>query len=459
MPYTAFMSYKQAADHKLAPKLHSALHRFARPFYRLRVVHVFRDAASLSATTKLSPKLVQAVRDSEHFILLASPGAAQSYWVGQEVGTWLDSRPDALDRLLIALTEGSIAWDQARGDFDWEKTDALPPELAGKFSTEPLYVDLRWARTAEDLSLRNPQFLDAVATLAAPLHGKPKDILTGEDVRWHRRFQLAAIVIFGALIALTGVTSWLAYTSNAQAQELIKTNKRLNEERDRADKNAKDAREQAETARKNEVRANNERIRADENAAKERRQAEIAIQNEMRATENERAARINEANLYQERGRERLLADEPISAALYLNAAYQQRTDLKLGDDPALRFLLAQAMRPIDAKIHSLEDHTNAVTSAVFSPDGARIVTASWDKTAKVWDARTGAKLVDLAGHDSSVKSAVFSPDGARIVTASYDNTAKVWDVHLETRSSAEIAEILAKRAPVKLENGGVVQK
>ncbi len=90
------------------------------------------------------------------------------------------------------------------------------------------------------------------------------------------------------------------------------------------------------------------------------------------AYQKQREAFIGQANLYQEQGRERLLADEPISAALYLNAAYQQRTERKLGDDPALRFLLAQAMRPIDAQLLSLEDHTNAVTSAVFSPDGAR---------------------------------------------------------------------------------------
>jgi hypothetical protein len=39
------------------------------------------------------------------------------------------------------------------------------------------------------------------------------------------------------------------------------------------------------------------------------------------------------------------------------------------------------------------------------------------------------------------------------------DKTAKVWDVHLETRSSAEIAKTLAKRAPVKLEPGVIAPK
>ena len=70
----------------------------------------------------------------------------------------------------------------------------------------------------------------------------------------------------------------------------------------------------------------------------------------------------------------------------------------------------------------------DVVNSASFSPDGSRIVTASEDKTAKVWDAKTGAELLTLKGHTGGVYSASFSPDGSRIVTASEDQTAKVWD-------------------------------
>jgi hypothetical protein len=68
------------------------------------------------------------------------------------------------------------------------------------------------------------------------------------------------------------------------------------------------------------------------------------------------------------------------------------------------------------------------VHSAAFSPDGSRIVTGSWDRTARVWDARTGSLLLELKGHTSGVHSAAFSPDGSRIVTGSWDRTARVWD-------------------------------
>ena len=68
------------------------------------------------------------------------------------------------------------------------------------------------------------------------------------------------------------------------------------------------------------------------------------------------------------------------------------------------------------------------MSSAQFSPDGKRIVTASQDKTARVWDAQSGQPLTEPLKHDNKVNSAQFSPDGKRIVTASDDNTARVWD-------------------------------
>ena len=76
----------------------------------------------------------------------------------------------------------------------------------------------------------------------------------------------------------------------------------------------------------------------------------------------------------------------------------------------------------------TLKGHEDGVRSAAYSPDGERIVTASEDKTAKVWDANTGQELMTLAGHGGPVGSAMYSPDGHQIVTASADKTAKVWD-------------------------------
>jgi tetratricopeptide (TPR) repeat protein len=80
------------------------------------------------------------------------------------------------------------------------------------------------------------------------------------------------------------------------------------------------------------------------------------------------------------------------------------------------------------AEALTLKGHTDWVHSASFSPDGTRIVTTSGDKTVRVWDAKTGAEALTLKGHTDRVYSASFSPDGTRIVTASFDLTARVWD-------------------------------
>ena len=75
-----------------------------------------------------------------------------------------------------------------------------------------------------------------------------------------------------------------------------------------------------------------------------------------------------------------------------------------------------------------LEGHSDSVTQAAFSPDGQRIVTGSWDKTARVWNASNGQTLARLQGHTDKVVHMAFSPDGHRIVTASWDRTARVWN-------------------------------
>jgi hypothetical protein len=80
-------------------------------------------------------------------------------------------------------------------------------------------------------------------------------------------------------------------------------------------------------------------------------------------------------------------------------------------------------------QIPALQGHSGPVWSASFSPDGQRIVTASSDNSARLWDAATGKEIATLQGHTDSILSAAFGPDGERIVTASWDHTARLWDV------------------------------
>jgi WD40 repeat protein len=90
--------------------------------------------------------------------------------------------------------------------------------------------------------------------------------------------------------------------------------------------------------------------------------------------------------------------------------------------------------------------HTAGFTSAAFSPDGKMIVTASRDKTARLWDVASGQQLRSLEGHTDAVYSAAFSPDGKMIVTASSDKTARLWTGSIE--GLLKQAEGLIQREP-----------
>jgi tetratricopeptide (TPR) repeat protein len=209
MKYEAFLSYSHAADERLGAVLQASLQRFAKPWYRLRAVNVFRDKTGLAVTPALWPSIEAALAACDFFILMAGPEAAASPWVAREVEWWRANR--SIDTLLIVLTGGELVW--SNDDFDWQRTTALPSALQHAFPHEPLHLDLRWARTADHLSLRDPRFQEAVADLAAPLRGATKDSLIGEDVRQHRRTRLVAWSAGAMLVLLTGASltaGWMA---------------------------------------------------------------------------------------------------------------------------------------------------------------------------------------------------------------------------------------------------------
>jgi WD40 repeat protein/class 3 adenylate cyclase len=93
-------------------------------------------------------------------------------------------------------------------------------------------------------------------------------------------------------------------------------------------------------------------------------------------------------------------------------------------EDKTARIWKAKTGQPIGTPL----EHKGWVSSASFSLDGTRIVTASWDNTARIWDTETGQPIGTPLEHKSVVRSASFSRDGTRIVTASSDGTARVWD-------------------------------
>jgi WD40 repeat protein len=96
---------------------------------------------------------------------------------------------------------------------------------------------------------------------------------------------------------------------------------------------------------------------------------------------------------------------------------------------PWLRPLLPVLHPPGTSLLRTLEGHSDSVKGVAMTPDGKRAVSASSDKTLKVWDLETGRALRALEGHSDPVNGVAVTPDGKRAVSASDDETLKVWDL------------------------------
>lgn len=239
MGYDGFISYSHD-DADTASRLQSGLQQFAKPWWRRRALHVFRDDANLGANPALWESIASALDDSEWLVVLLSPDAAQSEWVDREVAHWVAS--DDCSRVLLVLLEGEFGWRD--GDVHGD----IPPSLEGAFSEEPRWVDLRFARDPGRLSLADPRFADAVADLASTMRRVPKDELAGEEVRQHRRTVVTAWAAVVALLALAIAAVGFGISSARSADEAREQAARADANAERADAVAAEALAEAERA-------------------------------------------------------------------------------------------------------------------------------------------------------------------------------------------------------------------
>jgi len=197
--FKAFLSYSRV-DRNLAATLQRSLETFAKTGNAPRRYRIFRDEATLPAGGSLPERLRGAVTASEFLIVIASPDAAHSPWVLQEIQSFLERHPAG--RLLIVLARGHLRWDGNANDFVRDAETAFPP--IQPFAEEPVYVDLRsWENTSV--------LEDAVATLTATMSGVPKDELIGAHLEQYERarrrlsFNLAFRGAVGGATAYLGV--------------------------------------------------------------------------------------------------------------------------------------------------------------------------------------------------------------------------------------------------------------
>ncbi|MGH6812924.1 MAG: toll/interleukin-1 receptor domain-containing protein, partial [Methylocella sp.] len=113
------------------------------------------------------------------------------------------------------------------------------------------------------------------------------------------------------------------------------------------------------------------------------------------------------------------LEQRPVNAAKLALAAWPRGAAMDL---PKRDVTLNAVLRSLAVLHERMRIATGATAySVAFSPDGARVLTGSWDKTARLWDAATGKEIRAFKGHEDFVFSVAFSPDGARVLTGSGD--------------------------------------
>ncbi len=99
-----------------------------------------------------------------------------------------------------------------------------------------------------------------------------------------------------------------------------------------------------------------------------------------------------------------------------------------------LAFLLVYFSNSLFAQVNKLETivqkgHSAAIKAIAMSPDGKYLATGSRDRTAKLWDIKTGMEIRTFNGHELTVNSVQFSPNGKYLATSSPDKTIRVWNI------------------------------
>jgi WD40 repeat protein/tRNA A-37 threonylcarbamoyl transferase component Bud32 len=114
---------------------------------------------------------------------------------------------------------------------------------------------------------------------------------------------------------------------------------------------------------------------------------------------------------------------------------------------------MAQAWNLADNSVQTFSGHAGAVRTATFMADGALLLTAADDGTAKIWDVRSAELLDTVAIHAGAYveDSVAFGAGATRVLTGASDGRVRLWDTSSESRSPAQVLDRLACGVPWQL--------
>ncbi|MCX6878942.1 MAG: protein kinase [Verrucomicrobia bacterium] len=117
------------------------------------------------------------------------------------------------------------------------------------------------------------------------------------------------------------------------------------------------------------------------------------------------------------------------SARVYNARTHGDETESEYGMSPEILEMKRMTDRLFDSRPNRKLKGHNMISSVTWSPDSTRIVTASSDKTARVWDAATGESIATLRGLVAAGGNAQLAADGMRIATLLEDHTLRLWTI------------------------------
>ncbi|HEX8107494.1 MAG TPA: protein kinase [Kofleriaceae bacterium] len=289
---------------------------------------------------------------------------------------------------------------------------AEPPPLGDGF---PPGVDQALRRAlAKSSDARHANALELAAELRAVLRAEPREQLRVSAQQWHDRGRPAAMLWHDDVLA--ALEQWMQRSARSGALtvlelEFVEASKGL-------------AAAQSEVRRRRNARLHLATAAlafagaAAGLGALQWRTVERA-RNSQQVSEAQRAAAEVTAEL--EQGRAALLHGEMDEAQRHLGEAWRRGER-----SSSTAFMLARAMQPFRAELARFKSTSGPMWSATFSPDGRQTATTD-DRSAQIWNAENYQQLFPLP-HEDIVYHAVYTSDGARLITAAGDGAVRIWN-------------------------------
>ena len=147
--YHAFISYSSKADLDFVPKIQQALGKILAPWHRLHSgpIKTFLDTREIGVVSDLTEEIKDGVRQSEYFILLASPEVTKSIWINfQEMEVYPEPYKTflkPLEKVFIVVANGEVQGRDGSNEFDSKSTNVIPVSLQSELKAQPQWIDFR----------------------------------------------------------------------------------------------------------------------------------------------------------------------------------------------------------------------------------------------------------------------------------------------------------------------------